>query len=87
MMRNRCCGERLVTKVSAISRTTHRTNWPQAARENDSSRAAMRMSSTTLARTISERRPTSTRWNASSAGSITKAPSTLGSLKVPRARP
>ena len=72
-------------KVKPIIAAAAKANWPQAPRENDRNKAASIISSMRVLRMT--RRPASMRWNTSSPGSTRNAPSTLGSLNVPRARP
>ncbi len=83
-MRKRSLAERLVTKVSAISRIAQNANWPQAARENDRNSPPMTISSRKPPPMNADRRPASMRWRMSSPGSTRNAPNTFGSLNVPR---
>src|SRR6516164_7525025 len=83
-MRKRSVGERLLPNVTIISNTAVAANCAQAPREKVRKRPARTMSSIRPLHSGLGR--VSIRWKSRRAGNIRKAPSTLGSLKVPRAR-
>jgi len=82
----RSFGERLVTKVKNITSAAVRANCPQAAREK-AKRIASAMTPNAIAlRDAFAKRSETTLCSTNNAGRIRNAPSTFGSLKVPRAR-
>ena len=87
MMRERSRDDVLVRTISASMKAEVRTSPPQAAREKASRMARAITPSAKPARKVAARRAVTTFCSASSAGRMRNAPSTLGSLKVPRARP
>ena len=86
MMRERCACDRLVSTISASMKAEVMTSPPQAARENASRIASAMMPSAMVLRNDFPKRSETTLCSANSAGRIRNAPSTFGSLKVPRAR-
>ena len=85
-MRRRSCAERLVRNVNATSRAAVNAHWPQAAREKVNSTAVENSATSASARAAPTARSVKTRPRARSIGNTRKAPSTFGSLNVPRAR-
>ena len=85
-MRERCVRDRLVRTISASMKAAVMASPPHAARENASRIASAIMASATVLRKDFPRGSETTLCSTNSAGRIRNAPSTLGSLKVPRAR-
>ena len=85
-MRERSPRDRLVKTISASMKAEVRINPPQAARENASRIASAMMAKASALRSALPKRAVTTLCSANSAGRIRNAPSTFGSLKVPRAR-
>ena len=86
MMRERCACERLVSTISASMKAEVMISMPQAARENASRIASDMMPNAIALRNDLPNLSETTLCSANSAGRIRNAPSTFGSLKVPRAR-
>ena len=86
MMRERCARDWLVSTISASMKADVITSSPQAARENASRIASDMMPNAMVLRNDLPKRSDTTLCSTNSAGSTRNAPSTFGSLKVPRAR-
>ena len=86
MMRERCACDLEVSTINASMKTEVRISPPQAARENASRIASDMMPKAMVLRSDLPNLSETTLCSANSAGRIRNAPSTFGSLKVPRAR-
>ena len=86
MMRERCARDGLVSTISASMKAEVTTSPPHAARENASRIASAMMPSAIALRNDLPSRSETTLCSTNKAGRIRNAPSTFGSLKVPRAR-
>ena len=85
-MRERSPRDWLVSTISASMKAEVRTKPPQAAREKASRIASDMMPKAMALRNALPKRAVTTFCSTNNAGRSRKAPSTFGSLKVPRAR-
>ena len=86
MMRVRSALQRLVRTISTNMKAEVMTSPPQAARENAKRIASAMMPSAIVLRSALLRRSVTTLCRTNNDGRIKNAPSTFGSLNVPRAR-
>ncbi len=85
-MRVRCACDGVVAYISISMKAEQPTSWPHEAREKASRTARLTIPNATALRDAFQNGWVTTVCSRKSAGRIRYAPSTLGSLNVPRAR-